>query len=231
MILVRCPEERLKRLRRENSFIILEEIQQHIVDRTKARWALLTFGGVVAVATSGLLDIMSCAPAGIFAMSASGCLRLKDAYRSLQPDVLLLIVGTIALGTAMEKTTASRLYAKAFLSLFHGAGPEWVLLGVALLTSLISQILSNNASAVLIFPIAVSTALSMGVHPKCFIVGVCFGASASYATPIAYQTNLMVYGPGGYRFRDYVKLGIPLNLMVILLSSWWIPWVWPFHIP
>jgi len=128
----------------------------------------------------------------------------------------------------MEKTGTSRVYAEAFLGIFSGASPELVLGGFILLASIITQILSNNATAVLLFPIAVSTALGLGVHPKPFIMAVCFGASASFATPIGYQTNLLVYGPGGYRFSDYLKLGVPLNLLVLALGAWLIPVIWPF---
>ena len=97
-----------------------------------------------------------------------------------------------------------------------------------LLTSISTQILSNNATAVLLLPIAISTALGIGVDPKPFIIGVCIGASACFATPIGYQTNLMVYGPGGYHFRDYLRLGIPLNLFVVTAGTILIPLIWPF---
>ncbi len=228
IILVRCPKAKLDRLRSGNDFIILEDVHHQIVDKRKARWALAIFAGVVIAATTGSADIMVCALAGVLLMATTGCLRLQDAYRSLQPDVLLLIVGTIALGTAMEKTGASRFYADGFLSLFRGAGPHWVLTGFILLASISTQVLSNNATAVLILPIAISTALALGVDPKPFIIGVCFGASACFATPIGYQTNLLVYGPGGYRFSDYMKLGIPLNVLVIGMGAAFIPTIWSF---
>ena len=108
------------------------------------------------------------------------------------------------------------------------SGPGAALAGFIILTSISTQILSNNATAVLLLPIAISTAQSMGVDPKPFIMGVCFGASACFATPIGYQTNLLVYGPGGYRFRDYLKLGIPLNILVIVMAALFIPMIWPF---
>jgi di/tricarboxylate transporter len=107
-------------------------------------------------------------------------------------------------------------------------GPGMVLFGIILLTSLCSHILSNNATAVLLLPFALSTALSLGVNPKPFIVGICMGASACFASPIGYQTQLLVYGPGGYRFSDYLKLGAPLNILVILAASFFIPAIWPF---
>jgi di/tricarboxylate transporter len=131
----------------------------------------------------------------------------------------------------MQKTGATRLYADAFLSLFDGKNPDTVLFGVILLSSLCTHILSNNATAVLLLPIAVTTAASLGADPKPFIIGICFGASACFATPIGYQTNLLVYGPGRYRFSDYMKLGLPLNIMVVVLSALLIPFFWPFFTP
>jgi len=102
------------------------------------------------------------------------------------------------------------------------------LAGFQVLTSVCSQLLSNNATAVLLLPVAISTALALGVAPKPFIISVCFGASACFATPIGYQTNLLVYGPGGYRFSDYFKLGLPLNTLVIIMGAIFIPLIWPF---
>jgi di/tricarboxylate transporter len=228
MILVWCKSEKLKSMRVETDYIIAEDVYEEIVHKRKAWFAAPTFALMIIFATLGVADIMICALGAAFIMIVSGCLQMRDAYKALQGDVLLLIAGTIALGAAMEKTGTSKLYADAFLTLFHGASPRVVLGGIIFLTSISTQVLSNNATAVLIFPIAVSTALGLGVDPGPFIVGICFGASASFATPIGYQTNLLVYGPGGYRFSDYLKLGIPLNAMVILLGSFFIPAIWPF---
>jgi di/tricarboxylate transporter len=228
IILVRCTRKKLEQIRKGNDFIIIEDIHHTMVEKKKARLAFFIFAGVVVSATIGLTDIMVSAISGVFLMAISGCLKLKDAYRSLQPDVLLLIIGTIALGKAMEKTGASQLYAENFLKLFQGLGPGFVLTGIIILSSISTHILSNNATAVLLMPIAISTALNLGVNPKPFIIGICFGASACFATPIGYQTNLLVYAPGGYRFTDYLKLGIPLNLLVIIVASILIPWIWHF---
>jgi di/tricarboxylate transporter len=228
IILVWCPEEKLDRMRGETDFIIVEDVHHEIIHKRKAPLAILTFIGMILTASTGVADIMVCALAAAFLMILTGCLQLRDAYRSIQANVLILIVGAIALGTAMEKTGTAQYYAKSFLSLFHGANPEVILAGIILLTSISTQILSNNATAVLLVPIAISTALSLGVDPKPFIIAVCFGASACFATPIGYQTNLLVYGPGGYRFTDYLKLGIPLNLFVLVLGALFIPLFWPF---
>lgn len=227
IILVRCPRNKLSKIRKSTDFVIIEDIHHAMIDKEKARLAVGIFSGVVLGATFGLADIMVCSLTGVFLMTLTRCLSLKDAYRSLQSEVLLLIIGTIALGFAMQKTGATKLYADFFLSFFEGMSPNHVLVGIILLASICTHILSNNATAVLLLPIAISTAVSLGVNPKPFIIGICFGASACFATPIGYQTNLLVYGPGGYRFSDYLKLGLPLNLIVILLASVFIPMIWP----
>ncbi len=228
IVLIWCFGDKLDRMRNGVDFIIAEDVHHEIVQKRKAWKAGLIFTGLVVAASAGLADIMVCALTAVFLMIASGCLQMRDAYRSVQADVLLLIAGTLALGTAMENTGTSQLYAEAYLKLFAGFSPEFVLGGFILLVSISTQILSNNATAVLLFPIAVSSALGLGVDPKPFIMAVCFGASACFATPIGYQTNLLVYGPGGYRFSDYLKLGLPLNLVVLIFGSMFIPVIWPF---
>jgi di/tricarboxylate transporter len=228
IILVQCPEERLSHIRRETDAIIVEDVQEEIVHTHKAHVAMLIFIGLIVAASTGLANIMVCAVTAVFLLVFTGCLQLRDAYSALQGNVLMLIVGTIALGMAMKKTGAATFYAEMFLSLFHGLGPEFVLAGFLVLTSLGTHVLSNNATAVLMFPLAISTASALGVDPKPFIVGICFGASACYATPIGYQTNLMVYGPGSYRFRDFLRLGLPLNVFVIIAAALFIPRIWPF---
>jgi di/tricarboxylate transporter len=228
ILLVRLPESSLARLRGETDFIIVEDVHHEIVHKRLARRAFLIFGAMVAAASTGSADILVCALAAAFLMILTGCLQLRDAYRAIDGQVLLVIIAMIALSAALEKTGAAEFYARAFLSLSSGASPVLVLSGVMLLTSICTHILSNNATAILLLPIAISAAQSLGVDPKPFIVAVCFGASACFATPIGYQTNLLVYGPGGYRFSDYLKLGIPLNLLVMGMASFFIPMIWPF---
>jgi len=228
ILLIWCAGSRLERMRTETDYLIIEDVYEEIVHKRKAWWSIINFICMIGTATLGLADIMTCALTAAFLMIFTGCLQVRDAYRSLQGDVLLLIAATIGLGLAMEKSGASLLYAKLFLSLFDGMPPTVVLGGVIGLTSLGTQILSNNATAVLLLPIAVSTALSIGVDPKPFIIGVCLGASACFASPLGYQTNLMVFAPGGYRFMDYLRLGIPLNLFVIVAGMFLVPLVWPF---
>jgi di/tricarboxylate transporter len=228
ILLARLPQQKLNRIREGPDFIIIEDVHHRIVLKKKAPIAMVIFTALVVAASTGLADIMVCAIAASFLMMVTGCIPLREAYRSLQPNVLLLIIGTIALGAAMEKTGTSRLYAGEFLALFQGLSPVFVMGGMLLLTSFTTQLLSNNATAVLLLPLAISTAQVLGIHPKPFIMAVCLGANACYATPIGYKTNLLVYGPGGYRFGDYLKLGIPLNLLVLVMGMWLIPMLWPF---
>ena len=227
ILLVRLPEQSLERLRGETDFIIVEDVHHEIVHKRLARRAFLIFGAMIVAASTGMADIMVCAMAAAFLMVITGCLQLRSAYRAMDGRVLLIIIATIALSAALEKTGASAFYAKAFLGLFSGTSPALVLSAVILLTSISTHILSNNATAILLLPIAISAANGLGVDPKPFIIAVCFGASACFATPIGYQTNLLVYGPGGYRFSDYFKLGIPLNVLVWVMGSFFIPMIWP----
>ena len=227
ILLVHLSESSLERLRGETDFIIVEDIHHEIVHKRLARRAFLIFGAMVVAASTGLADIMVCAMAAAFLMVLTGCLQLRDAYRAMDGRVLLIIIATIALSAALEKTGASELYARAFLGLFSGLEPVYVLSGIIVLTSISTHILSNNATAILLLPIAISAALGLGVNPKPFIIAVCFGASACFATPIGYQTNLLVYGPGGYRFSDYLKMGMPLNVLVLVMGSLFIPMIWP----
>ena len=228
ILLIQAPVDHLEQLRTSDDYILLEDVVRRIVNRKKAPLAIAVFLGMIAAATSGLTDILVAALAGAFLMLATRCLSLREAYRALDARVLLLIIGTIALGNALSKTGAADLYARGFLSLFADAGPATVLSGFIFLTSLLSLLLSNNSTAVLLVPIALSTAATLGVDARPFIIGICFGASACYASPIGYQTNLLVYGPGGYSFSDYLRLGLPLNLFVWAVASWWIPVLWPF---
>lgn len=228
ILLIWCQDSKLESIRSQMDYIVIEDVYEEIVHKRKAAWSIINFICMIGTATLGIADIMTCAMTAAFLMIITGCIQMRDAYRALQGDVLLLIAGTIALGTAMQKTGASQFYAEAFLSLFSSFSPTIVLGAMIMLTSISTQILSNNATAVLLLPVAISTALGIGVDPKPFIIGICFGASACFATPLGYQTNLMVFGPGGYSFKDYLRLGIPLNIFVIFAGMLFIPLIWPF---
>jgi di/tricarboxylate transporter len=229
ILLTQVSDRALERLRRSEDFIVLNDnVVKDVVNWRRAPLALGIFLLMVITAATGLADILTAAFAAALAMILSGCLGIREAYRAVDVKVLLLIIGTIALGAAMQKSGADRLYAGAFLSLFQGAGPQVVLTGFILLTSLLSHFLSNNSTAVLLVPVGLATAASLGVDPRPFIIGIAFGASACYATPIGYQTNLIVYGPGGYKFTDFMRLGLPMVAIVCGGAALFIPTFWPF---
>jgi len=228
ILLIQCSTRHILRLRAEGEVIVVEDVVRTLENRRKAPVATTVFAAMVLAATLGWLDILTAALGAAFLMLLTGCLKPREAYDALDLPVLVLIIGTLALGRALDTTGAADLYASGFLSLFDGAGPHGVLAGFIILTSLLSHILSNNSTAVLVTPIALATAASLGVDPRPFIVGVCFGASACFATPIGYQTNLLVYGPGGYRFTDFTRLGMVLNVLVWVGASVFIPRFWPF---
>ncbi len=228
VVLVWCTENKIDAIRNNSDYIVVEDVHEELIHKRKAAWSIVNFACMIGTATLGIADIMICSLTAAFLMIITGCLQMRDAYKALQGDVLLLIVGTIALGTAMQKTGTSQIYAETFLSLFNGFSPTFILGAMIVLTSISTQILSNNATAVLLLPIAISTAIGIGVDPRPFIIGICFGASACFATPVGYQTNLLVYAPGGYSFMDYLKLGIPLNVFVVAAATAAIPYIWPF---
>jgi di/tricarboxylate transporter len=228
ILLVQCSLDTVKALRAESDVIVLEDVLRRIVNRRKAPLALGIFGAMVVAAATGLADILVCAMTAAFLMILTRCLNLRDAYRAVDVKVLVLIIGTLALGAALQKTGAADVYARGFLAPFQGQDPGLVLAALIVLTSVLSHFLSNNSTAVLLVPVAVSTAAAIGVDPRPFVVGICFGASSCFATPIGYQTNLLVMSPGGYRFVDYLKLGMPLNLLVWVAASLFIPRIWPF---
>jgi di/tricarboxylate transporter len=228
IILVHLPLNHLEQIRSAEEFIVIEDVHKSIVNRKKAPLAIGIFLMMILSATFGGVDLLISAMVAMLLMILTGCISLRESYRSIDSKILILIIGTIALGNALSITGAADLYTQFFLKPFVGMSPYVVLSAFILLTSLLSLFLSNNSTAVLLMPIALSTAAVLDVDPRAFIIGLCFGASACYATPIGYQTNLLVYGPGGYVFRDYLKLGIPLSIGVWIVSSVFVPLLWPF---
>lgn len=189
--------------------------------------ALVILGVMVALSASGLLRIMEAAFLAAGAMILSGCITASRARRSVDLPVLVVIAASFALGNAMTVTGAAEWVAGQLL----GFGPlsPWLALAIVyLLTTLFTEVITNNAAAVLMFPIALALSEQLGVSFLPFAIAVMFAASASFITPLGYQTNLMVYGPGRYRFTDYVRIGLPLSLLVGLTAIGLIPLVWSF---
>lgn len=193
----------------------------------KAPWAFAVLAGMVLVAAMGWLSMLKAALLAAAAMVLLRCCTTAQARRSIEWNVLIVISAALGLGVALEQTGAAAAIAGFLMELVKG-NPAIALAMVYLITTFFTEIITNNAAAVLVFPIAMNSAEALGVNPMPFVICIMVAASASFATPIGYQTNLMVYGPGGYRFSDYLRIGIPLNLLFGVLSVLLVPLIWPF---
>jgi di/tricarboxylate transporter len=193
----------------------------------RAPIALAILAGMVLLVTLEVTSLLKAAFLAAGLMLLTRCCSSREARRGVDWQVLIVIAASFALGTALETTGAAKAIASGVISL--AAGHPWAALAVVYgVTMLFTELITNNAAAVLIFPIALATSRELGVSFQPFAVAIMMAASASFSTPIGYQTNLMVYGPGGYRFTDYFRVGIPLNLMLWAICSALIPWIWPF---
>ena len=226
-LLLEGPPEGLKRLFTRHILVNLTEPQEKPLRRDKAPIAIAAILLVMGCAALGLMSIAALALIAATAVVALGCLSADEAYEAIEWRILMLIFAMLALGAAMEKTGAAMLVVNSMTHLVAGLGPLVVLSVVYLLTSLLTELVSNNATAILLTPIAIGLAQQLGVDPRPFAVAVMFAASASFATPIGYQTNTFVYNAGGYRFTDFLKIGVPLNLLLWLAATAIIPWFWP----
>lgn len=227
VLLLQGRPERIHRASEALRLLVIEGVEGSLVRKAKNRIALLIMAGVVLLAAFTGLPIVILALAGAALMVVTNCLRPEEAWRSLDASTLMLLAGTIPLGVAMETTGLAELAVHRLLDLAGSAPPVVFLSIFYLLTSLLTQILSNNAVAVLMTPIALSLAGQLGIHPQPLLMAIAFGASASFMTPMGYQTNAIVMGPGGYTFADYLRMGIPLQLLTWILATICIPLIWP----
>ena len=201
--------------------------------RVKMPIAIGTTIGIVTLATLNLVPIVSAVCLGVAIILLSGCMKAKDAYASVEWSILIIIFGMLALGQAMDSTGASLLIAESMTGLVGQFAPSHLqnvimLALIYIITSTFTEFLSNNAAVALMVPIALGIAATLGVDPRPFVVASCIAASASFATPIGYQTNTYVYGVGGYRFFDFTKVGLPLNLICFAVTVAVVPIFWDF---
>ncbi|WP_303720316.1 SLC13 family permease [Malonomonas rubra] len=228
MLLIEGPESKILHLADKHDFLLLGGIKPEPYLPDKAPLAIIIMVTVILSVTAGLLPIMHASALGAVAMILSGCIKLSDAYESINWPVIMLIAGTLPLGTAMETSGASSFLAAHLTDMAGPYGP-WITLGVLfLITMLLTCIMSNAATAVLLAPIAYDLSQHFGVNPQPFFMAVALAASTCFMTPVSHQSNALVIGPGGYQFSDYLKVGTPLNILVWLLASLAIPFVFPF---
>lgn len=226
-LLLQGPEARLTHIAPEH-FILMHPLAFRPLRKEKAPLALTIFAGAIALAAFGVLPISIAGVLGAVLMVLTRCLMLEEAHGAVDWMVIFLLAGMIPAGLALEKTGAAQLLAEWTLKGIGDLGPLFVLGALLAFTSLITEILSNAAAAVLLAPLAISLAGQLGVSPYPFLMGVAVASSSSFMTPISHQANTLVFGPGGYRFSDYVRVGAGLNIIVWLLAMYLIPKLWPF---
>ncbi len=228
MLLIESQEGSVPRLRDSRDFYLVSGLENSTPRRfEKAPLAVAILAVMIFLAAFNIMDMLQAALLAAFAMLAFRCCSLSQARRSVEWDVLIVIAAALGLGSALDKTGAAEAIAGGLLNLVNDH-PWSALAMVYLVTTVFTEIITNNAAAALVFPIAMSSADRLEVNPMPFIICIMVGASASFATPIGYQTNMMVYGPGGYRFSDYLKIGLPLNIMMGVISVSLAPLIWPF---
>lgn len=184
---------------------------------------------VLVLAASGLMDILDISLLAAVAIVALGVLTPNQARNAIDLNVIVLIAASFGLGAALQTSGLAQSLASGLISVFDPFGDLGLLLGVLLATLVLTEMITNNAAAVLMFPIAFATATQAGLEPRGFAIAVAIGASASFLSPIGYQTNTMVYGMGGYRFTDFARLGFPLTIVVVVLAAFFIPLSWPLR--
>ena len=226
-VLLEGPARGMRQLFDDGILNNLTETTERAIRRAKAPIAMVALVAVMGLAALGVLPIAALALIAATAVVALGCLDHQEAYRAIRWDILMLIFGMLALGLAMEKSGAASLLVGHLAEVTAGFGPIAVLAVLYLVTSFLTEIMSNNAAAILLTPIAIGLGAQLGIDPRPFVVAVMFAASASFATPIGYQTNTLVYSAGGYRFSDFLKIGVPLNLVMFAAAMIVIPIFWP----
>ncbi|PWN07785.1 SLC13 family permease [Rhodohalobacter mucosus] len=228
ILLLETPRNFADRYKSSNDFLLVSTLDQSgTPDYSKSWVSWVILGTMVLAAATGLLSMFQASFLAAGAMLITRCTRGGTARNSIDWQVLIVIGAALGIGNALQLTGVAETLAAGFIG-FAGNHPYMALIGTYLVTWMLTEMITNNAAAVLVFPIALSTAASLGTDFMPFVMTIMFAASASFATPIGYQTNLMVLGPGGYRFTDYVKFGLPLNLIVAVITLLLVPVVWPF---
>jgi di/tricarboxylate transporter len=224
----------IERLRGQDEIILLDRPRTPAANyRRKMPFAIAITSGLVAAASLNIMPIVAATTIAVVLFLLSGCLKPKEAYASVEWSILIIIYGMLALGQAMDISGASALIANSASGAIQAVAPvAWqpilILAMVYLVTSVFTEFLSNNAAVALMAPIAIGLGVSIGIDPRPLVIAICIAGSASFATPIGYQTNTYVYGVGGYKFSDFARIGIPLNILYFVTSVVLIPRIWPF---
>jgi di/tricarboxylate transporter len=219
----------MKTYRNDPTFYLVSDVDGWRPVRHDRAWiALLLFGVLITLMTTGTVPIVLSAALTAVLMVVLGCISSSEAHRSIEWQVLITIAAAFGVGSALQNSGAATAIATSLVNSTQAWGPIAALAAIYLLGSLMTEMITNNAAAVLLFPFCLETARLYDASPMPFLVALLLSASASFMTPIGYQTNMMVYGPGGYRFTDFLRIGAPLNLMLWIAAVLLIPRFWPF---
>jgi di/tricarboxylate transporter len=227
-LLIQAPEAQVRQLHDDQDLIVLEAVDEPSLRRRKAPVVLAVIALVVGLAALDVLPILVTSLLGCVALVLTRSIDLEEAYQAVDWQVIFLLAGILPLGIAMEKSGAARLMADLAVGQVGLLGPVAVLAAFYLLTSILTEGMSNNAAAVLLAPIAISSAEQMGIDPRPLLMAITFAASTGFSTPVGYQTNTMIYNPGGYKYTDFLKTGVPLSVIFWILSVIFIPRFWSF---
>lgn len=227
LLVVEGTPEALRALADKRGFLFVGAPTRPEQRPAKLLTSLATFVAVIMVVSLGFAPIVTAATAGCAVLMLTGCLRPREAYRAIDLSLVFLLAGSLALGTALEKTGVAAQLATGLAGLTRVTSPYVVVVGFFLVAVLISEFMSNSGTVALLGPIALTCAAQMHVNPMSLLAAVALGASAAFAMPIGYQTSLMVYGPGGYRMRDFVRTGLPLDILLTVIALVLIPRFWP----
>lgn len=228
ILLFALPEKDLAALRKDKSVIVVSQREATLEYGWRAPFAVLTMAAVVIAAAMGWLPIAISAMTGAVVMTLAGCIHADDVYDSTDWRIVILIAGLLPLGIAMNSSGAAQFLVDNSITLVSHMGPHVVLAVLYLMALALGELMSNSAAAVLLTPIGFSTAQLIGADPTPFLIAITFAASTSFMTPVGYQTNMMVYSAGGYKFSDFIKVGAPLNAIFWILGVILIPVFWPF---
>lgn len=228
VMLAQGSERRIERLRTNPNFMLLDPTPSEKLNLERAPLAVGVLAFTLLIITLGWLDTSTAMLMGALAMVVGGAINMEEAYQSIDWKSVFLIAGMLPLGVAMESTGTAEMLATRMINLVGNYGTVAVLMGVFILAAGLTSVISNAAAAVLVVPIAIDTALGLGVNPQPFVMTAVIAASTAFIFPIGHQANIIIFGPGGYRFFDFVRVGFLLNIIIMVVVTLLVPLVWAF---
>lgn len=227
-VLLQGDKDDITHIMNSPNVIVTNELTDLYLRRNRAIIALGVVLAVVALTTVNVMSVMQAAILGAVAMVITQCLTIEEAYKSIDWKIIFLLGGVLPLGLALEQSGATLWLTNNVLEPLAGRGPIVLLAALYFITALLTEAMSNNAAAAILAPIAFTAAATLNIDPRPLLIAITFAASTSFATPIGYKTNTMIYSPGGYRFTDFTRIGVPLNIVFWGLAVLLIPLIWPF---